>query len=169
MRNNSTKKIVRLALFLALGVVLNIIESMLPVLIAVPGVKLGIANTIGLLVLYFYGPKEYVLIGFLRVLLVALLRTGIGSIAFILSLSGWLISTLFVLLIYSFKKVSIYGLSMGSAVMHGVGQIIMVVLIYSLPEMINYLPILIISGIISGNVLALLSSEILKRLDKLMR
>ena len=46
MRNNSTKKIVRLALFLALGVVLNIIESMLPVLIAVPGVKLGIANTI---------------------------------------------------------------------------------------------------------------------------
>ena len=169
MRNNSTKKIVRLGLFLALGVVLNIIESMLPVLIAVPGVKLGIANTIGLLVLYFYGPKEYVLIGFLRVLLVALLRTGIGSIAFILSLSGWLISTLFVLLIYSFKKVSIYGLSMGSAVMHGVGQIIMVVLIYSLPEMINYLPILIISGLISGNVLALLSSEILKRLDKLMR
>ena len=169
MRINSTKKIVRLALFLALGVVLIIIESMLTVLIAVPGVKLGIANTIGLLVLYFYGPKEYVLIGFLRVLLVALLRTGIGSIAFILSLSGWLISTLFVLLIYSFKKVSIFGLSMGSAVMHGVGQIIMVVLIYSLPEMINYLPILIISGIISGNVLALLSSEILKRLDKLMR
>ena len=162
MRNNSTKKIVRLALFLALGVVLNIIESMLPVLIAVPGVKLGIANTIGLLVLYFYGPKEYVLIGFLRVLLVALLRTGIGSIAFILSLSGWLISTLFVLLIYSFKKVSIYGLSMGSAVMHGVGQIIMVTIIYDLPEMINYLPILIFSGVISGCVLALLCSDLLK-------
>ena len=97
MKQNSTKKIVRLALFLALGVVLNIIESMLPVLIAVPGVKLGIANTIGLIVLYFYGPKEYTLIGFLRVVLVALLRTGIGSIAFILSLSGWLISTIFVL------------------------------------------------------------------------
>ena len=169
MRNNSTKKIVRLALFLALGVVLNIIESMLPVLIAVPGVKLGIANTIGLVVLYFYGPKEYVLIGFLRVLLVALLRTGIGSIAFVLSLSGWFVSTLFVLLIYSFRKVSIYGLSMGSAVMHGVGQIIMVVVIYSLPEMINYLPVLIISGLISGNVLALLCSELLKRLDRLMR
>ena len=169
MKQNSTKKIVRLALFLALGVVLNIIESMLPVLIAVPGVKLGIANTIGLIVLYFYGPKEYTLIGFLRVVLVALLRTGIGSIAFILSLSGWLISTIFVLLIYSLKKVSIYGLSMGSAVMHGVGQIIMVVIIYSLPEMINYLPILIVSGLISGNVLALLCSELLKRLDKLMR
>ena len=88
MRNNSTKKIVRLSLFLALGVVLNIIESMLPVLIPVPGVKLGIANTIGLIVLYYYGPKEYTLIGFLRVILVALLRTGIGSISFILSLSG---------------------------------------------------------------------------------
>ena len=83
-------------MFLALGVVLNIIESLLPVLIPVPGVKLGIANTIGLIVLYFYGAKEYILIGFLRVLLVALLRTGIGSTAFLLSLSGWLISTLFV-------------------------------------------------------------------------
>lgn len=169
MRNQSTKKIVRLALFLALGVVLNIIESMLPILIPIPGVKLGIANTIGLIVLYYYGPKEYTLIGFLRVLLVALLRTGIGSISFILSLSGWLLSTLFVLFVYNFKKVSIYGLSMSSAVMHGIGQIIMVVFIYSLPEMINYLPILIISGIISGNVLALLCSELLKKLDKVMR
>ena len=169
MKNHSTKKIVRLALFLALGVVLNIIESMLPILIPIPGVKLGIANTIGLIVLYYYGSKEYTLIGFLRVLLVALLRTGIGSISFILSLSGWLLSTLFVLIIFKLKKVSIFGLSMSSAVMHGVGQIIMVVFIYSLPEMINYLPILIISGIISGNVLALLCSELLKKLDKVMR
>lgn len=169
MKSNNTKKIVRLALFLALGVVLNIIESSLPILIPIPGVKLGIANTVGLIVLYYYGPKEYALIGFLRVLLVALLRTGIGSIAFVLSLSGWFVSTLFVLLIYSFKKVSIYGLSMSSAVMHGVGQIIMVVAIYSLPEMINYLPILMVSGLISGNVLALLCSELFKKLDKVMR
>ena len=102
MKENNTKKIVRLALFLALGVVLNIVESSLPVLIAVPGVKLGIANTMGLIVLYFYGPKEYALIGFLRVLLVALLRTGIGSLAFLNSLSGWLLATIFVLLVYSF-------------------------------------------------------------------
>mgnify|MGYP003295666032 CR=1 FL=1 len=156
-------------MFLALGVVLNIIESLLPVLIPVPGVKLGIANTIGLIVLYFYGAKEYILIGFLRVLLVALLRTGIGSTAFLLSLSGWLISTLFVLIVYLFNKASIYGLSMGSAGMHGVGQIIMVMIIYQMPQMINYLPILVISGIISGNVLALLSSELLKRLDKIMK
>ncbi len=169
MKNNRTKKIVRLALFLSLGVVLNIFESMLPILIPVPGVKLGIANTIGLLVLYFYGPKEYTLIGFLRVLLVALLRTGIGSTAFLLSLAGWFVSTTFVLLINLVKKISIYGLSIGSAVMHGVGQILMVTVIYSLPEMINYLPILMFSGVISGAVLALLCSELLKRLDHILK
>ena len=169
MKNMNTKKIVRLSLFLALGVVLNIIESMMPVLIPIPGVKLGIANTIGLLVLYYYGPKEYILIGFLRVLLVALLRTGIGSTAFLLSLSGCFLSTLFVVLINLLKKASIYGLSIGSAVMHGIGQIIMVVIIYSLPEMDNYLPILIVSGLISGAVLALLCSELLKRLDKILK
>ena len=169
MKKNSTKKLVSLSMFLALGVVLNIIESLMPVLIPVPGVKLGIANTIGLIVLYFYGPKEYLLIGFLRVLIVALLRTGIGSTAFLLSLSGWLISSIFVLIVFFFNKASIYGLSMGSAVMHGVGQIIMVMIIYQMPKMINYLPILVISGIISGNILALLSSELLKRLDRIIK
>ena len=169
MNNNSTKKIVRLSLFLALGVVLNILESMLPVLIPVPGVKLGIANTMGLLVLYFFGVKEFLLIGFLRVLLVALLRTGVGSVAFWLSLTGWFVSSLFVSLINIFKKISIYGLSMGSAVMHGVGQIVMVAFIYSLAGMFNYLPILIVSGLISGCILAMLCSELLKRLEKIMK
>ena len=163
------KDLARYSILLAIAFIFSYIEHLVTIPFLFPGAKLGLANAVGLIVLYYYGPKEYALIGFLRVLLVALLRTGIGSIAFVLSLSGWFVSTLFVLLIYSFKKVSIYGLSMSSSVMHGVGQIIMVVAIYSLPEMINYLPILMVSGLISGNVLALLCSELFKKLDKVMR
>ena len=57
-----THKIVRLAIFLAMGIVLNIVESMIPLPIAIPGIRLGLANTMGLIVLYFYSPKEYVAI-----------------------------------------------------------------------------------------------------------
>ena len=49
-----THKIVRLSIFLAMGIVLNIIESLIPIPIAIPGIRLGLANTMGLIVLYYY-------------------------------------------------------------------------------------------------------------------
>lgn len=163
-----TKKIVRMAIFLSIGIILNIVESMIPLPIAIPGVRLGLANTMGLIVLYFYTPKDYALLGFLRVLLVGLLRTGIGSVAFLLSLSGWFLSTLVSLLLYLFHRASIYGLSICSAMFHGVGQIIMIIILYSLPSMINYLPVLLITGVIGGILTAFISAMALKKLDKLM-
>ena len=99
-----TSKITRLAIFLALSIILNIVESMLPLPIAVPGIRLGIANTMGLIVLYYYSPKEYVALGFLRVFFVGLFRTGIGSISFFLSLSGWIVSTILTLILYAMHK-----------------------------------------------------------------
>ena len=51
---NMIMKIVRLAIFLAIGIVLNIIETLIPLPIAIPGVRLGLANTMGLIILYYY-------------------------------------------------------------------------------------------------------------------
>lgn len=164
-----TQKIVRLAIFLAMGIVLNIVESMIPLPIAIPGIRLGLANTMGLIVLYFYSPKEYVALGALRVFIVGLLRTGIGSVSFILSFTGWALSTLITLLIYLFHKASIYGLSIISALFHQVGQILMVMVLYQLVEMINYLPVLLITGAISGALVAFLSSKILSLLNRIFR
>ena len=168
-KENLTHKMVRLAIFLALGIVLNIIESMIPIPIAVPGIRLGLANTMGLIVLYFYSPKEYVAIGFLRVFFVALFRTGLGSISFILSFSGWLVSTIITLLIYMIHQSSIYGLSIISALFHQVGQIIMVIILYQLPEMINYLPVLLITGGISGALVAIVTSKVLNILSRIFK
>lgn len=167
--SNSSKtirKITQLSLFLAMGIILNIVESLIPLPISIPGVKLGLANTIGLVILYYYSPKEYAYIGFLRVLVVGLLRTGIFSISFFLSLSGWFISTLVAIILYYFKKFSIFGLSCASAVFHGIGQILVVMLIYDSAGLILYLPILMLSGVISGTLTALVTSLVLSKLDK---
>lgn len=170
MKNESlTHKIVRLAIFLALGIVLSIVESMIPIPIPLPGIRLGLANAMGLIVLYYYSPKEYVAIGFLRVFFVALLRTGLGSISFMISLAGWFMSTIITLLIYLVSKSSIYGLSIISAVFHQVGQIIMVMILYELIEMINYLPILLITGSVSGALVALVTASLLKYLNRIFK
>lgn len=168
-KENLTKKIARLAIFLALGIVLNIIESLIPLPIAIPGIRLGLANTMGLIVLYFYSPKDYIILGGLRVFFVGLLRTGLGSVGFLLSLSGWLISSLVTLLLYFFKKSSIYSLSVISAMFHQVGQIVMVVIIYQLPSMVNYLPVLLITGCVSGFLVAFISKKILELLNRIFQ
>ena len=163
--SKTIKKITRLSLFLALGIILNLVESMIPLPIAIPGVKLGLANTIGIVILYYYSPKDYISLRFLRVLIVGLLRTGLFSVAFILSLSGWFLSTLIVVILYYLKKFSIYGLSCVSAVFHGVGQMIAVSIIYNTFGLVMYYPILMISGIITGLLTALLTSLVLLKVD----
>ncbi len=160
------KKMTKLALFLAVGIILNIVEHLIPIPMPVPGVKLGLANTIGLSVLYYFGPIEFILIGLLRVLLVGVTYTGLFSISFLLSLSGWALSTLIILIIYPTKKFSIYGLSITSAIFHGVGQILMVMILYSSYNLILYLPILMFSGVISGALTALVTSLVLSKLNK---
>lgn len=161
---NRTQKMVRLAFFLALSVLLHYLEDAFIQLPSVaPGVKLGLANAVGLVALYFYSDKEFWTIGFLRVLLVALLRMGFGS-GFLISLGGWLLSSLMVTLFHRFSSVSIFGLSVISAFFHGLGQLIVVAILYQSIYMINYLPILSYLGMISGYLLAAVTSEALKRL-----
>ena len=159
------KKLTQLSLFLAIGIILNIVESMIPIPLPIPGIKLGLANTIGLIVLYYYSPKEYLYIGFLRVLVVGLLRSGLFSVSFLLSLSGWFLSSLVTLVLYKTKLFSIYGLSCTSAVFHGLGQIIVVLIIYNAVGLVIYLPVMMITGVITGYLTSFASSLVLSKLD----
>jgi heptaprenyl diphosphate synthase len=160
----STAKLVRLAILLALGVILNIVENAIN-LPLVPGVRLGMTNTIGLIVLFFYGPAEFVILGLLRILLSAT-YSGFG-VSFLLSLSGFVLSSLMVILLYFTKKFSIFGLSLTSAVFHGLGQIIAVSIIYQSSAMFAYFPVIFATGLITGILIAGLSREVLRRLTKM--
>lgn len=160
----STQKLVRLAMLLAVSVVLNYLEfTFINLAFVAPGVKLGLANAVGLVVLYLYDDLEFIEIGFLRVLLVALLRTGFGS-AFMISFGGWALSTLVIIVLKHTYSLSIFGLSVTSAFFHGVGQLIVVAILYESLFMINYLPFLTLASSISGFLLALATSNVLKRL-----
>lgn len=161
-QRDKTKKIVHLAVFLALGVVFNIIENYIVFMPAVPGVKLGLANSIGLILLAIYGPLEFIGIGLLRVLLSGTF-SGFGT-SFLLSLAGFLLSAITVLIAYFFNRFSLYGLSMISAVFHGVGQVSVIVVMYQNVAMFNYLVIMIFSGLVTGLLIAGLSRIVILRL-----
>lgn len=165
--NNSTNKMVKISLLLAVALIINYLESLVPLPLPLPGVKLGLANCIGLVVLFLYTKKDYVMFNILKVFMVALLRTGFGT-SFFIGLSGTLLATCFTLLAFKFTKASIYGLSVAGSVFHAFGQVLMVMVLYNNIYMINYLVILEVASVISGVVTAFLASATLQKLPKRM-
>ena len=53
-----TKKLTLLALFTAIALVISLIETALPVLVPIPGIKLGLSNIITLIMLLSFKPSE---------------------------------------------------------------------------------------------------------------
>lgn len=166
MRRLNVKKLVNLSVFLALGVIFNILENYIVFIPFIPGVKLGLANTIGLILLAFYGPAEFIAIGFLRVIISGTF-SGFGT-SFFLAMSGFLVSSLFVVALYYTRQLSLFGLSLISAVTHGIAQVFVIALIYENLLMLNYMFIMILSGLITGILIAFLSRIVIMRLSPLV-
>ncbi len=57
----------------ALAMIFSYIESVIPIPIPVPGIKLGVANIAVITILYVLGVKEAIVINLLRIALTALL------------------------------------------------------------------------------------------------
>ena len=160
-----TKHIALYGLFLAIAVVANYIEHLIPLPFIFPGVKLGLANSVGLIVLYYLGKKSYAFFGILRVLLSAVLFTGFGS-TFMIALGGTIVATAFSILVCSVTKASIYGISATGAVFHGLGQVLVVSILYGTIQMMWYMLVLVISGAITGVLMAIVTSLLIKKLPE---
>jgi len=156
------KKFTRLSMFLAISIVLNIIESFMPVFNGiVPGLKLGLANIVTIYVLYKYGLKEACYIGILRVFLVGIMRTGLFNSYFFFSLSGCIFSILAMYLSYKYLKLSVIGVSIMGSIFHSIGQILISILIIQMTQMIFYLPVVLIFSIPTGIITGFISKKII--------
>ncbi len=158
------KKFTRLTMLLALSVVLNIIESFIPLFNGnIPGLKLGLANIIILIVLYMFSFKDALYVSLLRILLVGILRTGLFSMTFFFSLGGALLS-LCSMFIAKKTKLSIIGVSIVGSIFHSVGQILIAILIIKNTYIIYYVPWLLLFSIPTGILVGFTSKTILNNL-----
>ncbi len=159
------KKFTRLTMLLALSVVLNIIESFIPLFNGnIPGLKLGLANIIILIVLYMFSFKDALYVSLLRIILVGILRTGLFSMTFFFSLGGALLS-LCSMFIAKKTKLSIIGVSIVGSIFHSGGQILVAILIIKNTYIIYYVPWLLLFSIPTGILVGFTSKIILNNLD----
>ncbi|MDY0294362.1 MAG: Gx transporter family protein [Acholeplasmataceae bacterium] len=157
----NTRKMVLLANFLAIAIVLNIIESAIPV-IPVPGAKLGFANVITLIVLYVYSFKDSSILTISRVFLVSLLTGKLLGPVFYMSISGALLA---MLAMGFFKKLNFFGIlgvSVLGSVFHCIGQVIGGYFVIGSTAIVLYLPIMLFLSIPAGVVTGLIAQRFLK-------
>lgn len=165
--HSKARRIAFTSFLFALSIVLSFFENSIPsVFTFAPGIKLGLSNIIVMYALFFVNFRTAFEIAVLKAAFVFMTR---GLVAAVLSLSGGVFSIcimILLMLIFS-KKISYLMLSVFGALMHNISQYITVCLIYPGLNLIAYLPVLIIFGVISGIITFALLRVIMPILDKL--
>ena len=118
----ASRGLARFALLVALAMVLSWLERMVPLSLAVPGVKLGLANLVVIFALYNLGPRQAAVISLVRVLLVTF--TFGNAFSFAYSLAGAALSLLVMLLLRKTGKFSPPGVRNAGGVCHNTGQLL---------------------------------------------
>ena len=143
------KKMVQLSMFTTIALTIFVVESYLPPLAPIPGIKLGITNTITLIVLALWGWKEGMLVLFLRILLGSILTGNVISCCF--SLGGGILCFFVMSLLKNIvPQKMIWLLSVIGAVFHNIGQLLVACIVVGSSSVFWYFPILLTSGIVTG-------------------
>ena len=139
----TTKNLALCAVLTALALGLSTLENLFPVSLVVPlpGVKLGLANIVTVFALYELGAVP--------ALVILLARCGLGSLfagnvsALLFSLLGGLTAMLVMIGLKRCRRLSIYGVSVGGAAAHNVGQMAAAVITLGNTMVLGYLPFLL--------------------------
>ncbi len=160
------QRLTRLALLTALALIIFIVEAQIPPLTAIPGVKLGLANIITLMTLYEFGPKDALMVLLVRIFLGSVFSGQMLMLLF--SLAGGLLCYAVCALLYRHVPLKrLWLLSMIGAVCHNIGQILAAILVLGTVDVLWYLPVLVLSGLVSGCFTGLVASALLARLPRI--
>ena len=165
-RSAATLRLTQLALLTTVALIIFVIEANIPPLTSVPGVKMGLANIVTLSVFYLYGRRDALLVLLVRVVLGAFASGQIMTLPY--SLSGGLLCYFVCALLFPFFPLKrLWLLSVIGAVFHNIGQIATAIIITGTPEILWYLPMLLVSGMISGFFTGHAAQYLLLHLKKL--
>lgn len=148
--------------FTALALIFSYVESLIPIQLGIPGVKLGLANLIIVIALYKMRLSEVFLLSIVRILLSGFLFGNYFSILY--SLAGGLLSLVVMALLKKTEDFSVMGISMAGGVSHNVGQLVVAMLVVETFSVGYYLPVLLVAGLVTGFLIGVAAGEMLKRL-----
>ncbi|WP_125705162.1 Gx transporter family protein [Lacticaseibacillus daqingensis] len=169
-RPERTRQIIFIALLCAQGVIIGLLERMIPFPFAfAPGAKLGLANLITIVSLFTMSASDSFLLMLLRLLLTTLLGGTLST--FLYSGAGAILSWAGMLVIKQLgeKRVSMIGISAAGGILHNVGQLLVASWIAQSWTVMLYLPILSSMGILAGIAVGIAANFLFTHIDTLRR
>ena len=163
---NMKRKTALYGLMIALAFIFSYIESLLPV-VGIPGVKLGLANLVVLVTLVLLRPRDALAISCLRILLVGFTFGSPASMIY--SLAGGLVSLGVMALCRRTGKFSVLGVSIAGGVSHNLAQLAVAAAVLRTPQIVWYLPILLLSGLLTGALIGIVTRLCLPKLRTFTR
>ena len=148
-----------MAMMIALAMIFSYVETMIPINFGIPGVKLGLANLVIVAAIYLFGGKQAFLISIVRIFLSGFMFGNLASIMY--SLAGGLLSLAVMLLLKKTDKLSILAVSFMGGICHNIGQLIVAMLVVENLKLIFYVPVLLISGFLTGLLIGIVCRVIL--------
>ena len=163
------KKMLLLALLSGMAAMLGVFESMLPILPAIPGGKLGIANSITLITLYVFGGVPAAIVSALRTVVSCMLYGGMNT--FMYSFAGAMSSVAVMICVKKAlgSKVSPVGVSVIGAACHNTAQVAVAWLVLRSSVLFQYLGALLLIAIVSGTVCGWISGRCIDRIKGLIK
>lgn len=161
------KKTAYMGMLVALAFIFSYIESLIPISVGIPGIKIGLANMVIIVTLYTMGAVPAVTLSLVRIVLTAF---TFGNLAMMMySLGGGMLSLLVMIIARKTKLFSVTGVSVLGAVFHNVGQIIVAALVVENSSLFYYLPVLLVSGVVFGILIGMVGAILIKRLTPFVR
>ena len=149
----------------ALALIFSYIETLIPIQFGVPGIKLGLANLIIVIVLYKTDWREALLLSVVRIIIAGFIFGNLFSIVY--SLAGGFLSLTVMVLLKRTDRFSVAGISMAGGVCHNIGQLVVAMIAVETYQVGYYLPVLLVAGLITGAVIGAAAGEVLKRIRNL--
>ena len=160
----NTRKMILIANFLAIAIVLNLIESALA-LSPIPGAKLGFANVVTLIILYIYSFKDSSALTLLRVLLVAILSGRLLGPTFYMSISGAAASIIAMGILKKTNFFGILGVSVIGSVFHVFGQIAAGIFVIGSTIILYWMPVMLLLSIPAGIITGIIAKKFISVWD----
>ena len=157
----SMKKTVTLGMLTAIAMVFGYVESIIPLPVGIPGIKLGLANIIILFVIYRYGIREASLVSVARIVLSGLMFTGMWSILY--GVSGTACAIMVMSLAKFRLKLSVITVSVLGAMAHISGQMVVAGLNVGFGPVAGYALYLLLASVIFGAIIGTISDILIRR------
>ena len=152
------------ALFASLALIFSYIEAIIPTSPGIPGIKLGIANLVVIIAMYRLDLRYALTINLVRIFLAGFMFSGLYGAIY--SLCGCLTSFAVMCLLKKSGRFSVIGVSMGGGVAHNMGQLCVAAFLVSSSQIFYYMPILIVSGTVSGILIGWLGWILLEHIPR---